>query len=318
MSTGYESLRRLIHESLIPGLERCSVLVIRLRGLARFQESSNALGLFAPDLEQIFDTLNCLQLLAHEALISAGVELRQFGAFAHWIRQEIENQSTDPLSLAASEAAEKDIVFDYPQILEYVQGAMLRSDFFDLFDLLPPGDKRPASEIHDDSGSIYPRYKKQVKARKDASSGKHRLSGLAALLSRLERQCQVVSGKIAETQKRKVRFGDLVQLMEGECACFDARMLSTVRILREHQETRYSKLQDQSGEASENSTSVLGIAKNDVSPDGTSFPAMWTLAMGLTLNSSNFQNLSQGCEWHQRHSEQRTGGNTVSGWIEVH
>ncbi|KAL8930034.1 MAG: hypothetical protein Q9172_000119 [Xanthocarpia lactea] len=84
INIGYESVRRLTHENLLPALDRLSVLISRLR-------------------------------------VS---ELHQFAAFSTWLRHEIEKQAADPTSASAQEIAEKDMSFDHSSILEYIQGAM--------------------------------------------------------------------------------------------------------------------------------------------------------------------------------------------------
>jgi anaphase-promoting complex subunit 4 len=62
---GYENIRRLTHENLLPALERSQVLISRLVGLSKFHKLSDVLGLDTPKLKGIVETLDCLQLLAH-------------------------------------------------------------------------------------------------------------------------------------------------------------------------------------------------------------------------------------------------------------
>ena len=162
-------------------------------------------------------------------LIYAGAELRQFTAFSSWLRHEIESQATDPMSLTADDLADKDAHLDFPQILEYIQGAMQHSALFELFGLQSSSDERPEWDVRQESGSIYARYKKEVKEMRQGTRPATKLPGLAALIERLSKQCKVVFTRIAETQKRKVRFGDAVSLGELSSSCYDSRMIVYVR-----------------------------------------------------------------------------------------
>ena len=221
-------------------MERLSVLISRLRGLSRFQESTGPLGLVFQELEDVFDTVNCLQLLAHNILISAGSELRQFSAFSAWLRQEIETQATDPLSLSADEATEKDTMLDYASILDYIQGAMLQSRLIELLNIQPETDERPSWDLATEGRSIYNAYKRDLKTFSKGSLPEKKPPGLATLVTRLESQCQIIFTRIAETQKRKVRFGDPICLEKdaGASKCYDMRMLVEVSC----SETGYSYL----------------------------------------------------------------------------
>lgn len=234
MATGYENVRRLAHENLLPALERFSVLVSRLRGLSRFQESNIVLGLSTLELDNIMDTINCLQLLAHHILISAGFELRQFLAFSTWLRQEIEIQSTDPTSTSMHESNEKDVHVDHASTLEYIQGAMLQSRLNEYFNNHVQSDKKPQWDLAAQGRSLYELYKRELKGPStDASPhtpGEKQLPGLDALIAHLDVQCNLVFARISETQRRNVRFGSLIPLGNGVPACMDMRMLVEVRV----------------------------------------------------------------------------------------
>ena len=189
------------------------------------------LGLRTEELDDIFDTVNCLQLLAHNILISAVTELHQFAAFSAWMRQEIEIQGMDPTSQSAEETAEKDNMLDYASILEYIQGGMLRSRQVELLNLQPENDTRPQWDISKAGRSIYEAYKTDLKSLSTGALLERRLPGLAELVTRLESQCNLVFERIAETQKRKVRFGDLVRLEIDPPICYDMKMLMEVSMV---------------------------------------------------------------------------------------
>lgn len=227
--TGYESVRRLAHENLLPALERFSVLVSRLRGLAKFQEANTALGLSTQELENILDTINCLQLLAHHILISAGSELRQFQAFSTWLRQEIETQSTHPALTSIHEANDKDLNVDYASTLEYIQDAMLQSRLNEYFNNHFQSDTKPQWDLAAQGRSLYELCKRELKGLSTDDPGEKQLPGLDALIAHLDVQCNLVFARISETQRRNVRFGSLVPLGNGIPACMDMRMLVEVK-----------------------------------------------------------------------------------------
>ena len=186
------------------------------------------LGLAVTELDQILDTVNCLQLLGHSILITSGSELRQFTAFSTWMHQEIDIQALDPLSVTAEESADKDVVLDHAQTFEYIQGALLQSQIIELFGMQAPSDSRLPQEIGENGNPIYDEYKKDLNTFLKGLLPEKKLPALDSLISRLRCQCQVVFNRIAETQKRKVRFGDSIVLGEGDANHVDARMIVEV------------------------------------------------------------------------------------------
>ena len=222
---GYENVRRLAHENLIPALERICVLVSRLRGLSRFQDSTAALGLSTQELDNVLDTVNCMQLLAHHILICAGSELRQFTAFSAWLGQEIELQSADAGSTSVHEAAEKDFGVDYTSTLDYIQGAMMQSQLVKYFNVRSQDDQKSQWDLSAEGRSLYGVYKRELKDLSQGSSSQKQLPGLGELISRLDTQCSLVFARIAETQRRNVRLGTPISLGTDVPACMDMRMV---------------------------------------------------------------------------------------------
>ena len=201
------------------------MIVSRLRGLSRFQVSNVTLGLSTQDLDNILDTVNCLQLVGHHILITSGLELRQFSAFSTWLRQEIETQSSD---VSTTEAAQKDMNIDCGSTLEYIQGPMTRSQLARFFDLDLGVDKGSQWDLAAEGRSLFELYKKELKLdEREEPTGKS-LPALDALIGHLHTQCRVVFNNIAETQKRNVRFAYPTSLGLGTPICTDMRMLAEV------------------------------------------------------------------------------------------
>ena len=164
-----------------------------------------------------------MQLLAYTVLIYANSELQQATAFLHWLRSEIETQSTNTSSLDV-ENADKDAALDYPKILDYVRGALQDSPLSELFQIRSTIEGIPVWDIESEPDVIYPKYRAEVRERKEGRKPTRQLPSLKLLISRLDKQCRTVFRRTAEMQKRKVRVGELVPLEDGHSDCFDARM----------------------------------------------------------------------------------------------
>ena len=223
MVSGYEGVRRLVHEHLLPALERFVVLASRLRGLSRFQASNHNLGLSTQGLDEIHDTLNCLQLVAHEILLSCSSELAHFRAFAAWLHQEIDEQSSE-----GSTAETPDIApgVDHSSILDYVEGAMTCSRLSMFLDLEPDREDKDEWAPSLEEGSLFDSYKAEFSKPKTGKPTTIRAPHLDALTMHLERQCYTFFSKIAEARRRNVRFGRPIQLCNGEPKTLAARMVS--------------------------------------------------------------------------------------------
>ncbi|KAL8831838.1 MAG: hypothetical protein Q9191_000627 [Dirinaria sp. TL-2023a] len=224
-TTGYETIRRLTHENLLPALERFTILVSRLRGLSKFQNSKASFGLSTQELDNVLDTVSCLQLLTHHVLITASSELSQFSAFSAWLRQEIETQSTDTSASTAQEMNERDPHIDHASTLEYIQGAMKQSRLVDLFNLAETADGQPQWDIAAEGRSLYDLYKRELRRPSKPNFPEKQLPGLDALLAHLDMQCSAVFHGIAETQTRNIRFGSNICLGKGNTECIDMRMV---------------------------------------------------------------------------------------------
>ena len=234
--SGLENLRRLANENLLPALERFTVIVSRLRGLSRFQLSNTNLGLSTQELDHVLDTVNCLQLVAHQILITSGEELRQFLAFSAWLRQEIDIQASDA---GAADSAVKDVNVDHASTLEYIQGAMTRSQLSSFLNLeVRPEEKNPYN-LAAEGRSLFELYKGQLQNARRGDFSASRIPSLNALMKHLETQCNAIFNGIAETQRRSVRFGSPIYLQKGAPAFVDMRMLREVSNCLPNDATRF-------------------------------------------------------------------------------
>ncbi|KAF2085557.1 hypothetical protein K490DRAFT_46593 [Saccharata proteae CBS 121410] len=148
---GYSKVIDLTHENLLPALDRCSIIVSRLRGLARYHDTSLILNVPENDLSAVLDTIQCLRLLAHNILTYAAQEKRQFLSFSKWLRYVIDVQATDPSSTTADEMAEKDPGINYEQLLTYIpcalSGSMIQPFLRDRTAVLTPPSTAVVADI---------------------------------------------------------------------------------------------------------------------------------------------------------------------------
>ncbi|KAK2751007.1 hypothetical protein FQN57_000082 [Myotisia sp. PD_48] len=219
VTTGYETLRKLIIECLLPALERCGVLFSRLMGLSKYHRINAILGLETAEIKDCVATVDCLNLMSHKILVHCNKEIQEFAAFSKWLQYEIEIQSTDPLSAAADELIEKADTIDYASTLRYVKDSVTRSAVQDF--LTQPTSQRRISRgsVNLDwqkEGTYYDHYKKLVQRHEsEKPSDRPVLPILSDLTGRLSRQCDTLFMKVAETQRRGVLHRSALKLSEA-------------------------------------------------------------------------------------------------------
>ncbi|KAJ5488290.1 Anaphase-promoting complex subunit 4 [Penicillium expansum] len=216
VSGGYENIRRLTHECLLPALERSQVLLSRLVGLSKFHKLSDVLGLDTTKLNAIVETLDCLHLLGHRVLTHANEELGQFAAFSRWLRQEIHVLNSEPLSQTLEELQEKRDLFDVPPTVKYIKGALTKSALRNFIRQLPmigvvqppapPSDKwLPGGHDRSFFDTFKSLLQQQRESRDKGGDGTSvDTPKLNDLTRRLGIQFEKVFGEIALTQRRGI------------------------------------------------------------------------------------------------------------------
>ncbi|OAA68133.1 anaphase-promoting complex component cut20 [Niveomyces insectorum RCEF 264] len=121
--TGLENLRDLIHENMMPALDRAILALSRLRGLAEFHGNDD-IGFTAGQISQLMDILSCLVMVSHNALALVTAELELFVAFSTWMRSLIERLA---LPSQAEEQAEKEPNMSITPVLDYITNHLLAS-----------------------------------------------------------------------------------------------------------------------------------------------------------------------------------------------
>ncbi|KAH0543232.1 hypothetical protein FGG08_002396 [Glutinoglossum americanum] len=226
VTTGYENIRRLAHQHLLPALERCDVLVCRLQGLSKYQDSNAALGLSTQDLSNVRDTIRCLKILTQTILNYAGIELGQFTAFSMWLRHEIDIQAAENSGSIPDDVPDKDGLIEHAKVIDYIQGAMTKSRLAEFFPPVSTDDKRDQWDLRDEGLSLFDILKKELKKRSLNVHTNKRLPGIRSFYEHLARQCDIVFKQIAEAERRNVLFGRPVHLVKGnKSSIADIRVL---------------------------------------------------------------------------------------------
>ncbi|KAL4913499.1 anaphase-promoting complex, cyclosome, subunit 4-domain-containing protein [Aspergillus aurantiobrunneus] len=232
---GYEIVRRLTHECLLPALERCEVLLSRLIGLSKFPKLSEVLGLETSGLNAIVETLDCLHLLAHHIIINTNEELTQFHAFSRWLRHQIDLLSAEPMSQTLEELMEKTDLVEYPLTLKYIRGALTKSPLRNFIQQLPMmGFARPPALSEDkwaptkgDNRSFYDMFKKLLEQQSRAADDAEpvELPKINDLTRRLGLQFEKLFSQIAVTQRRGILHRSPVALYQDcDKTVFDSTM----------------------------------------------------------------------------------------------
>jgi anaphase-promoting complex subunit 4 len=128
VTSSLTTLLALIHENLIPALDRCSIVISRLRGLAQFHDRDWIFTSPLSDFSALLEVLKNMRLLAHTTLLYAGEEKRQFHAFSKWLRFCIDFEATEPESQSRAEMEGRDPGVDVALVLDYIQFGMTKSD----------------------------------------------------------------------------------------------------------------------------------------------------------------------------------------------
>ncbi|CBX94211.1 predicted protein [Plenodomus lingam JN3] len=128
VSGALEKVLALLHENLLPALDRCSIVVSRLRGLAQFHDRDWIFSSPMQDFSALLEVLKNMRLLAHTTLLYASEEKKQFHAFAKWLRFIIDFEATEPESASRAEMEQREPGVDMSHVLEYIKHGLMKSD----------------------------------------------------------------------------------------------------------------------------------------------------------------------------------------------
>jgi anaphase-promoting complex subunit 4 len=219
MTHGYTRVIELTHENLLPALDRCSIILSSLQGLAQYHEHSTVFNVPLSSFGVIIDIIRCMRLLAHQILVYANEEQRQFSIFSKWLRHEIDIQATDPNSASAGETAEQDMGIDYTQLLAYLQGAMEESK---LKPFVVIEEDPPAVTAH---SGMYDDVKKSLKALGNDEDGNVELLNLQSHFDEWKRHNRTLVDQITSHQRESSFMNCGLILEDEKLATWDMKMI---------------------------------------------------------------------------------------------
>jgi anaphase-promoting complex subunit 4 len=225
VTCGLENLKRLVHENMLPALERCSVILSRFAGIAKFQGSDDTVGFSNHQIGLMMDTVACLNLVYSKILIQVVDELDLFSSFSAWLRFEIDRLVSDPsLSSTNEEGAEKEGPIDHTKVLLYLQTTMTTSPLAVYFG--PVSETETGDLVHEEQGlPMFNLLDVQLQKQEQGLPYMKHLPRVDFLSNILSQQATTIFGQIAEAEKRNVLFGKATELGSIESGtAFDMKM----------------------------------------------------------------------------------------------
>jgi anaphase-promoting complex subunit 4 len=191
---------------MLPALDRCSVILSRFAGIAKFQGKDDTVGFSSQQIHHIIDIVASLHLVLSKILIQVVDELDLFTEFSTWLRYEIDRLASDSSSSPNEEVNEKEASIKHNKVLLYLQTAMTNSPLFVFF-----GD---AAEDHEEDWSqlqpgtrIFDQVDQQLQKYEQGLPYLEQLPRVDFLCKVLGQEASTVFSHIAEAEKRNVLFG---------------------------------------------------------------------------------------------------------------
>jgi anaphase-promoting complex subunit 4 len=208
VTSSLTTLLALLHENLIPALDRCSIIVSRLRGLAQFHDREWIFTAPITDFSALLEVLKNMRLLAHTALLYAGEEKKQFHAFSKWLRYVIDFEATEPESNSRMEMEARDPGVDVTQVLEYIQFGLKKSD---LAPYLKP-EAQLSGAVKPTEPTSYEDTKKAIDICKDGGSFKEEALCLEYVLGHFKEGVTGLLRQVSKWQESNIRMDSGVVL----------------------------------------------------------------------------------------------------------
>ncbi|KAM0190912.1 hypothetical protein ACHAPI_009136 [Fusarium lateritium] len=224
--SGLEGLRNLIHENFLPALDRCAIILSRLRGLAQYHDTRDDIGFSVQQISRLMEVVQCLQLVGHKILINVMDELESFTAFSTWLRFQIDRLASS--ASASEELTEKEATMDVGLVLIYIEQYLTESPLGLFFDEMS-GEDYEADCAHIENGPSLPYLLDQQLAKwENGQPSMKALLRVEFLVSYATAWATSTFGGIAEARKRSVRLGKPVRFSLGRVISHtDMRMSKT-------------------------------------------------------------------------------------------
>ncbi|VTT76650.1 unnamed protein product [Fusarium fujikuroi] len=211
--SGLEGLRNLVHENFLPALDRCAIILSRLRGLAQFHDTRDDIGFTLQQTSRLMDIVQCLQLIGHKVLINVMDELDSFTAFSTWLRFQIDRLASS--SSASEELTEKEATMDIAKVLSYIENYLIDSPLRLFFDEMTREDYE-ADWAHIEGGPTLLHVLDQALGKwENGQSSMKALPRIEFLVSYATTWANRTFKGIAEAKKRSVRLGNPIRLSAG-------------------------------------------------------------------------------------------------------
>ncbi|KAJ6782555.1 hypothetical protein PWT90_01383 [Aphanocladium album] len=210
---GLEGLRNLVHENFLPGLERCSIILSRLRGFAQFYDTRDDIGFTTTQINRVLDIVSCLNLVGHEILLHTMDELEHFGAFSGWLRFQIDRFASSGSS--TDELTEKEATMDTSRVLTYIERYLTGSPLDAFFDSVTKDDYEADWALIEDGPSLLHVLDKQLKKAEAGQPAMKALPHVDFLVNYANNWTGRIFKDIADAKKRSVRFGVPMKLRIG-------------------------------------------------------------------------------------------------------
>ncbi|KAK7433094.1 hypothetical protein QQZ08_000023 [Neonectria magnoliae] len=224
--SGLENLRSLVHENFLPALDRCSIILSRLRGLAQFYDDRDDIGFSVAQINRVMDIISCLSLVGHKILITVMDELEHFTAFSTWLRFQIDRLASS--SSAIEELTEKEATMDHDKVLTYIERYLTESPLKTFFDDIEKADYSADWAHIEDGPSLLDVLDKQLTKQENGQPCMKALPHVDFLVNYVTTWCNRIFKGIAEAKKRSVRFGKPIRLSVGHAITrMDMRMCRT-------------------------------------------------------------------------------------------
>ncbi|KAI4686783.1 hypothetical protein J4E81_008444 [Alternaria sp. BMP 2799] len=225
VTSSFTTLLALLHENLIPALDRCSIVISRLRGLAQFHDRDWIFSGPMTDFSSLLETLKNMRLLAHTAMLYASEEKRQFHSFSKWLRFTIDFEATELDSQSRAEMEQRDPGVDVSQVLAYIQYGLTKSDVTPF--LRPEAQLDGEAKGREEAG--YDDTKKAIELLKEGATFKEEALCLEHVLGHLSTGVTGLLKQISRWQEANIQMNSGIVLEEvheaGEMGVLDMRMV---------------------------------------------------------------------------------------------
>jgi len=228
--SGLEGLRDLVHQNMMPALDRCYIILSRLLGIAKYNGSKAEIGFTTPQITKLLDIMSCLKLVCTKILTHVMEELDLFAVFSSWLRLEIDVLAS---SSQTDELSEKEATIDHAKVLAYIRNHLMRSPIGKYFDKVSTEDWTKDFDHLEDGHSLLDVLDKQLQRQGRGLPHMKALPQPGFLIEYLSKNADSVFENIGEAERRSVRFGQPIKLNIGAAvARHDVRMAPLPRAVR--------------------------------------------------------------------------------------